>query len=96
MIFADNDLSVERAGLTLVPRETSDEQVLSTHHRHAWVLVTNDLELQTAEQTMGWDRNKSRIIGVNRCTFCAGLHRGSVRECSASHCRTHAICAGRA
>ena len=96
MIFADNAVSVEKAELTVVPRETNDEAVLGEHHRHSWTLVTNDLDLQTAEQTLVWDRNKSRIIGINRCTFCATLHRGSVRECRASHCSTHAICTSRA
>ena len=85
MIFANSD----------VRRETDDEAKFGVHHRHAWALVTSEPELVTAERMMGWDRSKSRIVGINRCTFCAGLHRNSTRECSARHCRAHAICASR-
>ena len=80
-----------RAGLTLV-RDDEATDASEAGHRHAWELETSKAGLETAQASLGWDVAASRIIGVNKCRLCGGLHRGSVRECRLKRCRTHPIC----
>ena len=80
-----------RVGLALV----RDEEAIDGSergHRHAWELETSKTGLQSAHASLGWDVAVSRIIAVNRCSLCGGVHRGSVRECRLKRCRTHPIC----
>ena len=80
-----------RVGLTLI-RDEEATGAYESGHRHAWELETSKAGLETAQASLGWDVAASRIIGVNKCRLCGGLHRGSVRECRLKRCRTHPIC----
>ena len=81
-----------RRGLALVPDEPGQDASPQLPHRHAWELVTTESGLQAAQTTLGWEVAASRIVGVNKCTVCGQLHRGSVRECRVRKCRRHPIC----
>ena len=80
-----------RVGLTLV-RDDEATDASESGHRHAWELETSKTGLAAAQTSLGWDVAASRIIAVNKCSLCGGLHRGSVRECRLKRCRTHPIC----
>ena len=80
-----------RVGLTLVRDEEATDASQSSY-RHAWELETSKTGLASAQTRLGWDVAASRIIGVNKCSLCGGLHRGSVRECRLKRCRTRPIC----
>ena len=86
------DHTIGGRGLALVRDEPGEDASPRLPHRHAWELVTTESGLQDAHRILGWDVAASRIVGVNKCTVCDQLHRGSVRECRVRKCRTHPIC----
>jgi hypothetical protein len=83
-----------RKGLTLVPDARHEDAAPGPGHRHHWELVSTNAGLQSAHVTLDWDVSTAgRIVGVNKCSLCGDLHRGSVRACKTRHCRTHPVCA---
>lgn len=77
-----------------VDKQPGEDVVDVVPHRHVWSLVSTLSGLREAQRALAWDIASSRIVGINRCSDCGELHRGSVRECKVRHCRTHPICEG--